>query len=604
MSIVIEKLVSRGVGQPEAAIEFGVHRTLIRGPSDTGKSYIRDCLWYLLGGDRVPKEIPEAKGYDTLLLQFRTGEGGVYTVRRALNGGGAAVYAAPIDELEGEDSLPDDIGELLVAVAGADGKQILRSMSKRGPVTGGDLRHWFLLSQPAMISESTTTGNPTEQPQRRAAFNLFLTGNDDASVVLASTAEEKHRLKGELMAIERDMERVKRDLPSERTRKDVQDALERVDGTLSLLSQQQNERSVEIRRIREDLANVSGDLAKSEARLSYASAMVSRFTMLDEKYASDIARLSAVDDSLAVIGILENQPCPLCGTPSGAQVDVEVISDDAIRRQRRSMTKEAEKIAALRVGLKIALANEREAVTMERENESVFRARLGEISLRERKVLANGIAEFSASPKELAVARTDLASQLSFFDEYTRLTAEYQRLKNRAHTKPAPLSRASDAEAMEAAAVIRELLHSWGFQELRSVELDPTECDIKIDGRYRLTYGAGKRAIFLAAMVIGLLKHSMTKGYPHLGTVVIDSPLKSYADPKNTDVTASPTSVRDAFYAWLAAWDGPGQVVVLENEPVKEETGKLLVPTEFIGRFGEGRRGFYLTSVDAQDTNK
>ncbi len=597
MSIKLEKLISRGVGQEDAVIEFGSSHTLIRGPSDTGKSYIRDCLWYLLGGDRVPKEIPEAKGYDTLLLQFSSIDGSVYTVQRALNGGGEAVYALPADELEGQEALPDNVGELLVALSGASGMQILRSMSKRGPMTGGDLRHWFLLSQPAMISEDGTTGAPTEQTQRRAAFNVFLTGKDDAAIVLAPTSEEKNRLKGELTTIERDIGRVKNELPKERTSKEVQDALERVDLTLSLLSEQQSERAKEVRTIRQELAEIANGLRKAEALQSYASAMVSRFELLDEKYASDLARLRAIDEGLAVIETIDTQPCPLCGTPIGAQAEPTSVSEDGIRRQRAAMSKEAQKIEALRVGLQVALANERTAVLGETESTKEYRRRFDDVSAREKRALANGIAQFAADPKELAIARTELAAQLSLFEEYARLMAEHQRLSNRSLTKSAPLSRANEVDALAAGNSIRELLHSWGFTEVGSVELDPIECDLKLDGRRRLTYGAGKRAIFLAAMAIGLLKHSMAKGYPHLGAVVIDSPLKSYADPENTDVSATPKMVRDAFYAWLASWEGPGQVVVLENEPVAESTAAILRPTEFAGRFGTGRQGFYWSTV-------
>jgi hypothetical protein len=270
-----------------------------------------------------------------------------------------------------------------------------------------------------------------------------------------------------------------------------------------------------------------------------------------------------------------------------------MVSEAEIRRQRGALSKEAEKVAALRAGLQIALANERAVVARERESTRVYQERFEDISARERQALANGVAQFAADPKALAVARTDLAAQVALFEEHARLSAEYQRLRNRSLTKPAPLSRSNESEASDAGGVIRDLLHSWGFTEIQTVELDPTECDLKLDGRRRLTYGAGKRAVFLAAMVVGLLKHSMDKGYPHLGTVVIDSPLKSYADPKNMDVSASPTTVRDAFYAWLASWDGPGQVVVLENEPVVAETAERLKPTEFAGRFGNGRQGFY-----------
>ena len=58
-------------------------------------------------------------------------------------------------------------------------------------------------------------------------------------------------------------------------------------------------------------------------------------------------------------------------------------------------------------------------------------------------------------------------------------------------------------------------------------------------------------------------------------------------------MTVSPSVVRDSFYSWLANWNGPGQVVVLENEPIKEDVSELLLPIVFTGIITEGRKGFY-----------
>ena len=85
MAIVLKRLKSVGPDREDAVLEFGEKRTLIRGPSDTGKSYIRDCLWFLLGGDKVPKKFPLAEGYQELQLRFES-EGFEYEVRREADG--------------------------------------------------------------------------------------------------------------------------------------------------------------------------------------------------------------------------------------------------------------------------------------------------------------------------------------------------------------------------------------------------------------------------------------------------------------------------------------------------------------------------------------
>lgn len=56
-------------------------------------------------------------------------------------------------------------------------------------------------------------------------------------------------------------------------------------------------------------------------------------------------------------------------------------------------------------------------------------------------------------------------------------------------------------------------------------------------------------------------------------------------------------TLTDRFYAWLAVWSGPGQIVVAENEKIQFETAGVLKPIEFTRRNDLGRAGFYLKSV-------
>ncbi|NLC99323.1 MAG: AAA family ATPase [Gammaproteobacteria bacterium] len=595
MAIVLTKLVSKGMNQPDADIDFRRSATLVRGPSDTGKSYIRDCLWYLLGGDKIPKEIPQSKGYDSLYLELNTAEGDVYTIRRSIFGGGAEVYPSGIQDIINEEPLLGEIGQLLVGLSGAKDKLILRTLSKRGPVTGGDLRHWCLLSQPTMISEESTTGTPTEKTQRKAAFYVFLTGQDDASFVLAQTKDEKIKLSTLIEAIERDLERVNFHLPKTDNRSEVQNALLKVDSTLDVLSKQQFERSLKLRTIRNSFNEIFSSLKNAESKLSQSMLMASRFTLLDEKYSNDLSRLRAIGDGIAVFETISSQPCLLCGTSVEEQVDMAIIASGTASKQRIAMEAEAKKIDSLRNGLKVSLDRENTLILEFTKEVEELEVEFSKVSKQEKTELFNSKSEFSADPKELAEARTEYVAQIKLFEEIDRLKAEHERVKGLLPAKKVKSpKRHADVDAVRIGEITKELLNSWGFNALKTVELIAEECDISIDGRPRLTYGAGKRAIFLSAMTVALMQHAMEQNYPHMGVVVLDSPIKSYSDPVNlSDITVSPVIVRDSFYHWLANWSGPGQVIVLENEPIKDDIATRLFPIEFTGIETEGRVGFY-----------
>ncbi|MGC5888012.1 hypothetical protein LDP09_26130, partial [Ralstonia pseudosolanacearum] len=128
MTVTLISLIATGPDKPDAQVDFRTPAMLVRGPSDTGKSYIRDCLWYLLGGEKPTKKIPEAVGYDSLALTFKAA-GETYELRRAHAGGETAVTRLTIDA-EGNaerEVVDEDVSTLLVRNSGAEGMQLLRS---------------------------------------------------------------------------------------------------------------------------------------------------------------------------------------------------------------------------------------------------------------------------------------------------------------------------------------------------------------------------------------------------------------------------------------------------------------------------------------------
>lgn len=604
MTVKLVSLVATGPDKPEARVNFRDPAMLVRGASDTGKSYIRDCLWYLLGGDKLPKKIPEALGYDLLTLELEVDEGR-YDVRRALAGGDSTL----IKLYTGEDGTPmkealeEDIGDFLVRHAGAAGKQLLRSRSKRGLVTSGDLRHWFLLSQPTMISEDATAGAVANATQRIAAFHMFLTGTDDSAIELVKTSKELDRLAGQILGVEEALRRVRADLPNDQTKDDVADALERVDVALNAMTSHYEVRASSLKGVRDEILKKNAELQSATGELNHCLLMIERFDLLDAKYKSDSERLGATWEGVAMFQALEEVPCPLCGTLAEAQVDPRQLRKGTQDGYRRALKAELEKIVVLRRGLAVALSGEQDRAARMKESVGRLRAELNSLEATEKARVNETRYEFSGDPKSLAVRRSSLSEQLAKFDEEAQLLAEHIRLTNAKKQKKIPLSRNVGAATTEVAENAKRYLHEWGFTGIQSVMLDADTCDLVLDGRARLDFGAGKRSIFLAALTIAVMEHSVGKGFPHLGFVVIDSPLKSYADPKSKeqrDVAVS--TVTDRFYEWLAKWQGPGQLLILENQEIKDDAKAVLKPLEFTGDGDEdGRRGFYPGPQKAAD---
>lgn len=601
MAIALRRLSVRGPGLVPAEVDFDGVRSLVRGPSDTGKSHIFDCIWYLLGGSAAPELLPESTGYDSMELVFTHGEH-EYVVRKAIAGGAAAVFVR-LDTLHVAHGTPNpleqvdqEIGELLVKLSGAAGKQVLRSRSERGAVTGDDLRHWALLSQPDMIAKEATSGTGPAAPKRVSSFSLFLTGLDDSAIELYKTNSEKDQAAGKLALAEAELARIQAGIPADVDRASTIAALERVDERLEMFTTQLQARSSLLRELRLQISMEGDTLGDAATRLASAKSIRERFTLLDQKYSSDLARLGATDEGIAFFEALSETPCPLCGTPVEQHVDPNDLKPRAPVQYRDAIAAEAEKIRELRRGLQQSLADEQVRIDGAMEEVQQLTSSLKSLEEQETQILRAAAMEFDANPRQLAEEHTRLYSLIGAFDEATRLRQEIARLEQDKRQKKTALVRNVGTHGDEVGKLAREMLVDWGFTTIESVYVDAAACDLVIDGRRRLSYGAGKRGLFRTALTIALMRYALAQGHPHLGAVVLDSPLKAYAQkesPDDTDRDIPTTTVNESFYSWLSRWDGPGQVIVLENEAVDPAVAAVLQAIEFTDSHTHGRQGFY-----------
>jgi hypothetical protein len=427
-----------------------------------------------------------------------------------------------------------------------------------------------------------------------AAFHLFLTGSDDAAIELRKSSAEVERVNGQLGSAEESLIRAKAVLPENVTREEVVVALDAVDTALAAMTGQYEARAAKLRDVRRQISEATDKLNVVSIGRDHSASMVERFKLLDSKYSNDLQRLGAVGEGVAFSSVLPETPCPLCGTPVEKQIDPKQLRPNAPDKYRQAIASEAAKILQLRHGLLVSLEHERHRHEQFENDVVIVTGELESLEHREAVQLSGTRVEFTADPKTLAIRRSELVGQLSAFDEIERLKAEIERLRKSKVRRKITVSREAGDSANAVASYAKVLLNEWGFHDVTSVGLDTDACDLLINGRARLNYGAGKRAIFLTALTVSLLKHALSKGHPHLGVVVIDSPLKAYADPMGTDVRdVAVTTVTEKFYGWLSNWTGPGQIVILENEEIRADTAKLLQPIQFSGVDGIGRIGFY-----------
>jgi hypothetical protein len=617
MAFRINRLNITGSGKVTAIVDFSRPASLVFGPSESGKSYIYQCIAYCLGGESTPDEIPESRGYESIYLEVSASRGAdafvdeserqgilalsdspapvdteVFTIVRALAGGAEAIYRGPIESAGSTPKLKVDCNELLKRLVGVSSSQVFRKAGVKATITSSPLRHWSLLAQTAIGAKDSVLGDSNSRTERSAVLALLMSGVDDTAIETGFSTDERRAAGGGAEAMRGMITTLTADLPDGIPQKEIEEALAKVDATLQALTHQQKSRSQALEGVRGQLAEVAKDLRKWESELAQSAGLVSRFRLLEKKFESDFDRLVALDESNAVYKLLDDVPCPLCGTTLPSQTKATLASEESLTLQRRAISAEAQKIDKQRIGLAASLEYEESRLARLTDERKSLSSKLEDFTRREQRMIDAGIGEFEHSATELAEHRTLLFTQLRAFKEITRLTAESAKLDVLSSGKNARIERQLTQDGIDLSERALSLIQNWGL-EAQVVSFDASNFDIKVNGRKRTSFGHGVRALFLTAFYVALLEHAEQHGRPHPGFVVIDSPLKNYADKKSPDATVPLATVRAQFYKWLSDWTGPGQLIILENEQPPVELLNDLEPLEFTKTEGVGRRGLF-----------
>lgn len=149
----------------------------------------------------------------------------------------------------------------------------------------------------------------------------------------------------------------------------------------------------------------------------------------------------------------------------------------------------------------------------------------------------------------------------------------------------------SSTVAHSFAKTVESILTGWHFPEAGDVYFDSKSRDLVIAGKSRSAFGKGLRAITHAAFTLGLLAYCRSRHTPHMGFVVLDSPLLAYREPDGTEYDLTGTDLKDQFYAYLEALPGDTQVIVVENtDPpdaiMKREQSLMFGKNPHNGRYG------------------
>ena len=188
--MTLSKLELSGAGKKDAVLLFHKGLNVITGDSDTGKTYAFQCLNYMLGAEKKPKSINEAKGYSKLALEFFVDDE-LYRLERGI--GNTRIDVIHNGTRTSLSYKHDPVNTnnlsryLLSILLDSDDIVLLRKNIKNGKRTLSfrDIVHLCTVAETDIIAETSAFQSIqyTEKTARKSVLKYIITGFDDSTEV-------------------------------------------------------------------------------------------------------------------------------------------------------------------------------------------------------------------------------------------------------------------------------------------------------------------------------------------------------------------------------------------------------------------------------------
>ena len=608
----IRALSFHGNGKEPAVVTFGPGLNVIHGASNTGKSFVVEAIDFMLGGKGPLTDIPERVGYDRVMLSIEnvtTGE--EYTLFRSHEGGAFKLFngsfAEELPEDEGttladthNEKNTDNLSAWLLDKLGMAGSRIRKNKNNDTvSLSFRNLARLAIVNEEEIIQKRSplADGNYTADTANFSAFKYLLTGTDDSALVsLRKTTPEETSREAQIDLLDdliKNYQRQVRDIAGKPAELEEQD--EKLGSALEVKAQQLSLVEGTFKDLSARRRTFYKRIEEVDNRLTEISTLLERFELLDEHYDSDLQRLKGMEEAGSLFVALGKTNCPICGASPDHQHADESCDGD-IEKVVAAASAEIKKIESRKTDLVSTISTlRREESTLQNRLPSV-RSSLDDVSNQIREIVAPDLKRQRASYTELSDKRVDVREAIGLHDSLADFEARKEQLVAEDSTSASSSNIGTELPKSvvdDFAKTFEQTLKDWQFPNSGTVYFDMKSKDMVIDGKDRIAYGKGLRAITQAAFSVSLLRYCKNHEGRHPGFVALDSPLLSYKEPEAGEDDLTDSGLKEAFYQDLSVASDDSQFIIIENVPPTPEIALSDQTTEFTGSKSNGRFGLF-----------
>jgi hypothetical protein len=604
--LIIKEIIVRGKNKEDAFLQLKKGLNVISGASDTGKSYVVDCLKFIFGSSEVPKGIKQSNGYTTLIVKFEKNDGTTFSLQRELEEESVVNLIEEINDKvkvttlkkSHTDGKMDNLSNWFLDNFNLANKKLLKGKTNLdlASLSIRILEKIFLVDETRIIANYSPlgTGQNNERTQELALMKFLLTGEDDRkSENIKKQLKEKIKLDTKINNLNELLETFSsKDKKLEKTIKESDERIKNLKYNYEqkdkLLKAALNINKDAIA-IRKQLIHEIKELQiKNEEKL----VLINRFKVLKEKYSSDKERIIGIKESTDYFELYEKITCPTCGNNFNEKLDEENIEilkkaiESELKKIERSLTDLKETINDLFIDIENIEFRNLELKEDLEEKELILDLEVNKI-----------VSELNDLKEEINLEEIKFKDERLKIQMIEKLSNDLSIFKTQSDNKNVIYSIENFLEEKKIFEIeVSELLKRWSFIENDKVTFDLKTRDIIIGDKPRSHFGKGYRAICFSAFIVALM-NLKEKENMHPGFVILDSPLTSYKkadlNKEETEEESLSANIIYGFYRDLCDNYHDKQVIVFENEDPEESLHELMNYVHFSKNRTLGRYGFF-----------
>lgn len=349
-----------GNEKTDAIISFRSGLNVISGSSDTGKSYIYECIKFMFGSSKRPHELEkEDIGYESVYLQIKTFEDIDFTLKRDFTSSHFHVWNLPYPEAINSSDYntyyrtKKDEPEKLIStffLKMMKGYGLKIKANQRGRLenlTMGSIRPYFEVNETKIQADYSflSQDGKAVTAKDRSSFRSFLTTLDDKeckeveskevqsakiSGKLEYLDEQEKRINERITAFEKKLENIDRE--------DIKNKIDSLTEILSVDSKMINDAT-------DKRFSLWNQLKEDESKLIYNQELLERFHLLKKTYDDDLSRLEFIEEGQHYLTQLEDVNCPTCHQP---MPETPIIENEiaGLEAEKNSIEKKASDLSA------------------------------------------------------------------------------------------------------------------------------------------------------------------------------------------------------------------------------------------------------------------